>query len=729
MTATTPRVLCFVPYGSWHVHNQVDGIIGTALLIRGAIVTLLTCDGIFQDDCYVLAHSKNQIEDCKSCILAGQQFLRTFPLPLEQLRPYTKEQDWEEIETWLTELKSPELSTTVYKGFPVGEWARTSVRSYHVVNPRNLQQPQVQALFRKYIKYAWVTYCAAQRFFDKYQPTHLCMFGGYGFLHAPLFNLAISRSCKVITHERGQLQSRFMVASDDPVDSMEALSQSLDAWGNVPLTNQEFTVIRSVFMDWEQGKNRMAGGYYTQGSEEREIKAKLGIPLDASILVAFTSGEHELATLATRQIGGQQLELISMLIEEFRGRPEYLVIRHHPNLGVGVRSRLDYDYLTRAYQQLKNLPPNVRIVMPNESITSYAILWNSAASIAFMSTLAMESVARGVPTATLTLSGFERLATYVIRDFTRSAMAKLITALFERADQKFSAEDLRKAYTFARAQHLKYSTLFKSFGIKNTHEADLRIESTAQLAPGIDSTLDRICDFVMKGTSIYDLPTDGERVGDRVTEKRFLEEELAHVRQRRKEIRESLRPPKELPKTCIVALDDSPSGGNVLTRSELYRQRKAPFEYHPVTISEDWVAILQHTLQHSDTEFALVTTPRFIYDEAFLATSLALLETSSQVYGIRHGAWIENEDRIVDYLFTVRHPVDNLIELDSHFSEPLAPWDLLGFAVFRRDSLLDLLSKLTTPDSSHLFAMLTGAGVFHHSLPTLRIGQGRQRSW
>ena len=718
----TPRLLCYVPYGAWLVHNQLDCMLGAALHIRGAEVELMTCDGMFQEECYVLAHSKNPVEECRMCSEKGKKFFGIFPLPLKQLRSFIQEDDWNEIEGWLQASNIPDFSRAEYKGLPLGDWVRTSVRSYHVVNPRSIGLPHVQALFRRYIKYSWVTYRAAGRFFDQFKPTHLSMFGGYGFLHAPLMQLAAERGCKMITHERGQTPSSFMVASDDPVDTPEALAPLLKAWGDVPLSEEEFSQVNTVFKDWEQGKNRILAAFYKQGSEASQVRAHLGIPNEARILSVFTSGEHELYTEHQRRVVGKQIDVIGNLINLFRTREEYLVIRHHPNIGIGVRAKQDYDYLTRAYEQMSDLPPNVRVVMPNEQMTSYAILWNSAASISFASTVAVEAVARGVSSAALALSMFSGVATHIVSDFSMLGLTLLTEQLFDKSGHNFTVEELRKAYTFIRAYVTKFSTQFRSFGIKNTHEMDIRVTSLDQLAPSMDPTLDRLCNYVMKGTSIYDMPTEAERSRSKDVEAKLLKNELESIRAHQLKVKEeskTVSPPSGT--TLVLMISDGSSGFDLFKRSNLYNQRLAAVEQQVLPRSPDLFSHLKKAAELSNSRYVLVTNAGFIYDESFLRTGALALEEKPEHRAVLFPSWVYEKGRMVHYLFTSHNPINSVGELSSQLGREIKPDDLFGFALFKRETFISMCSEAPTVDQ--LFSILRSPGTVQHQGPAVRVSR------
>jgi hypothetical protein len=724
-TIASPRVLCFVPYGSWNVHNQLDCIIGTALKIRGAEVQLLTCDGLFQDQCYVLAHSKNPEQDCLNCSLSGKSFFSQFPLPLDQLRNYVKIEDLHEIERWLIDSNIPECSSAVYKGLPVGEWVRTSVRSFYVVNPRNLILPEVQDLFRKYIKYAWVTYCAAQRFFEHFKPTQVIMFGGYGFLHAPVFELARSLNINVITHERGQLPSRFSLASNSLVDYMESLEPILDAWESIPFNESEFEQVKSIFVDWEQGRNRAAGVFIKKGSQDTLARSKLGIPEGAPIIAAFTSGEHELATEELRQQGGKQLELVKYLIDIFRDRPEYLVIRHHPNLGAGIRSRLDYNYLTRAYKLIEDLPPNVRVIFPNEEQTSYSVLWNAVATIPFMSTLAIESVARGLPTAVMELSSFKRVATHVISDFTRTGMEKIVIDLLEHAQNSLDDSRVRKAYRFSRAHNLRYSTLFKSFGIKNSHDYDIRIKSVEDIMPGVDQALDRVCEHIFNNTSLYDIPKKDDFLRDLNIDNKLFHDEISSIIEKRNFVKNNLEKIEEFSSLVLMVTDQDSK--DFINQAGLTKQRNANLHYKHIKRTNNIIERLIHNINHFHGDYVLITNPKFKYDECFFNHADSVIRPSVDKFGILHGGWLQNLEEIYFYLFTDHNPTDSILDVQKHFKVPLEIDDILGFCLLKKTAAVEILLKIkqitsgTGNQVAELFNTIKSQNFIKHPFPKLRV--------
>jgi hypothetical protein len=693
----TARVLCFVPYGSWLVHNQVDAMLGLALKIRGAEVVFLTCDNVFQSNCYVLAHSKNRDLDCRTCSATGEQFLGSFGLPIHRLSECISDTDALEAEQWLGSQGAKDLSKVTWNGRELAEWVRPSVRSFYVVNPTELNSPEVQSLFRQYLTYGFIMGRAAERFFDRYLPTHLITFGGYGYFQGVVCGIARERGVNILTHERGSRSSSFTMASNAPVDSWPPMNQLLDAWDPVPFSQDEFESVQRLVQDWEVGRNRNAGQFYEVTSEATTLRSRLAIPDHARLLSVFTSGEHELSTLDERQFGGRQLEVIDQLIELFSDRDEFLVIRHHPGIGVRTKERIDYCYLTKALQQCRSLPPNVRIVMPNELLTSYSLLWNSDASIAFLSTIALEAMCRGVPTATLPYSGFSRSTSYRLTDLSRHGLRMMVDRLFQ-ATESFSEADVQRAYLQLRGMFLKYAQTFRSFGIKNTHEHDIRITNLEELYPGRDETLDRVCDWVFTGASLFLLPTTEEKQRTPETTKKLFQDEWARIRQSRAVIRETATREEHECKEVgvfIPKLDDAILSFHWLTTQRHSRVSIREIWWKRDSTCSERLATLSKALTHINAPYVHIPSPFVWYENDFLRRSVVALELNNAVRGTLSAGWLEKEsDRLSGHFLTSLSPVrsrEEAIQRSSVLGDPLV---FLSLAVFRRESLRELLANL-----------------------------------
>jgi len=701
------RVLFFVPYGGWQVHNQLDAIVATALRMRGAEVAILTCDGLFRERCYVLSGTKTPNEDCKVCTQKGQSLFKAFNLPVLQLRDFLNTEDHEFSEKWSNSLAPDAYSAAHYEGYPFGKWVAPPVCGYHVTNVKGLNDPDVRETHRKYLKYAVLVHRAAKRVFDQFNPTHVVPFSGIGFLHRIVYNLAEEKGLNIMTHEGSYLPGTFMVADNDFVVGAGPRKKVIQEWSSIPLKADEFSKTKQLFVDWENSRNRGSSLFYNYNTEHTQVRKKLGIPEDARILTVFTNSEHESLYIDEWRDVERQLEIIQNLIDIFAKRDDYLIIRHHPNICRLDHPRPDYEFMTRAYQQAMKTNSNVRIIMPLEKITSYSLLWNSDATLAFVSTLGVESAARAIPCASLKVSNYNAATSHTVSDFSYEGLEKLVDNLFEK-NSNYTPEDLRKPYRLIHAQCYHFAITFSSFGVRNRVEPEIKITKAEDLLPGNDIALDRICDHILTGSSIYDLPSGSHKNTSDSEEVTLLSNELEVLKQYRKEVREkSKSEPRNISTPNFSVLNITKSASSELSRpSWLSAQRYEKINYSETVIRNnqpwrDYIAALATSVEKCTDELILITDKHFWYDESLLSWSNELIQGDANISGIRWGAWLLDQDQSISTSFFIEH-VSGISLGDACKKAPFLadPFKLLACCVFKVNALKDLLKAASSSSNA-----------------------------
>lgn len=700
--AQDTRVLFFVPYGSWTVHNQVDAAIGLALKIRGAQTLFVGCDGVYRDRCYILAHSSNIDADCANCTLRGKTFFDNSTLNYQQIAQFITDKDKDEIDTWKTSLDDCDLQEATFNSLAVGQWVAPAVCSYFRITKKSLNQPHVRKVHKDFAGFAALTYRTMERCFDQFKPTNLVVFNGNGFVHHAVFQLGQARKIPTICHERGYSDDSFLFVANEPCGSTRPRFEAVDRWSSVALKENELKRTSEFFISREFGRETSLVPFYDYVSNHTDLRLKLSIPPNAKIVGVFTSSEYEFLYQAELEPLNRQLELIDSLIEEFRGRDEYLVIRHHPGIGGGDVGNPDYDFLSRAYKQLNKAPHNVRIIMPHEKITSYALLWQCSAAISFASTIALEAVARGVPTAASTLEAFGRVATHPIHELSQGELGRVVTEMLAR-DGQVSREELRRLYRFTNHFFYGYSSKLKSVGIKNNYEADFRAKCIEDFAPGNDPVLDRVVNHIIEGSALYSTPTTDDLAGSSVAEDSFLNTKLEEIKQYRDKIAGESNEccsSSEVPKVHVLNLkfqDIEPTKCEstvLISRSPEINESQVSLssfiEYRSSTTD------LLRKLSTIEEQFVLIANPSYQYDPSILFSSYGQLSSASEVAGILWGCWTSNDsETLYDWVFTKRAFPKTLDEASSRWPDLVHPFSLLSLAVWRKENLVELLTQVS----------------------------------
>lgn len=681
------RVVFFVPFGDWLVHNQLDAVVATALRLRGAEVVVVLCDGLMPK-CYKLVRSGDPVGDCSRCAHTGFEFFNSFQLPTIQLREFLASDSLDRWRSVTGGLTTEQLLSFTHNGLELGRLLAPSVCSYFRVTKERLFDPVVLPFHREFLAYSLMAVEGLAGLFDQFNPTHLFVFCGWGFMHSGAHALARSRGISTVCHERGYYDGSFMLTSNGPCTDLTEWIELVKAWQQVPITAEEGLRIRDYFHNREIGKDTNFVSYVDAGGEHAGLRHKLSIPPSARIFSVFTSAEYELLyNWDDFKMVSTQMDVIDTLIEIFRGRDDFLVIRHHPNITGGpAGAGSDHRLTLRAAAQAASAPENVRVIMPDEKVSTYSLLWHTDAAISFLSTVRLEAVARGVATAAVNHPLIGAGVTAVIDDESRGGLERLVARLFERTE-RFDLNDLRTLYRTVNGYIFRHSNRFGSFEIVNGHEWRLNVNSAGELLPGSDATLDRVCDHVLSGSSLYAFPGAEEQRRSADTEERMLYEILSTIRENRAAVRRFSAEYFTEPASPVAVIVEA-AAASTLSPS-VFRFRSVPYRLQVSQPGE-----LTATLGQSSEEFVLFANPGWIYDEALLSTLASRLRTEPTAIGARFGLWLlDSEGRIKQAAFCKNRKAVNIVELRAASSVFFTPFAVLGCCLFRREALLRLLSR------------------------------------
>ncbi|MDY7003473.1 MAG: hypothetical protein SWX82_05760 [Cyanobacteriota bacterium] len=740
------KILFFAPYSgpwAWFLHTRVDAVVATSLQIRGCDVLVVGCDGIYQD-CYIIRGAEDRKHDlCKICSQAGHKFFsEDFKLPYIQLREFITDEDYQVAYQWIETVNPTNYRHAVYQDLALGEWVTSSIYTFFRITARSLSLPEVRKVHRQYLIDGLLTYKAISRILADYQPTNMFLFGARLAPYRVAFEAARKSQIDVIVQEKGYVDHSYRFFDNHHCLSQQPAIDFCNAWQNTPLTKSELEEVKQYFVAREFGRNMNGEKYYEYQTEYIDVLNKLNIPLDAKIFAVFTSSEDELAMFEEYQEVTKQLDVVDSLIEIFSKRNEYLVIRHHPNIWGGKFNQVEVDFLSRAYQQALSAPDNVKIVMPSEQLTSYALLWHTDAAIGFFSTMSIEATARGIPTALFEISMYSQALRHSINTSEPEYLEKQVDYLLSESAQ-ITLEDLRRLYRFTHSYFMKFSVKFSSFDARF-----IKYQSDRELKPGNDPMLDKVCDRIIDGSSLYNLP-DVDYVAESEIENEFLFQELQEIKQERQKVQLHTSQKSSLQLSSplkIIYLDfhNDPENQQVLSNwKRRLRYQNITFHYCANCKDKnnrDVIQLLNNTLENIQEDYVLVANS-FIqqYDESVILSAMETLTADDNEVnqGVLFGGWLPFSQRTTEYriftkqtIFTLKDSVTTKEYKPAMASLPLLyylPISILGFTIISKNRLVSLLKTaqeilIVSQLSEYLFnAVVTPDSIHKIELPMLVI--------
>jgi hypothetical protein len=515
--------------------------------------------------------------------------------------------------------------------------------------------------------------------------------------------LAKQRGIPVLGHERGGIDDSFVFYENADCLAMQPLSDCLNLWQEIPLKRVECEAVKEYLATREGGKGLNYPAYYSYSTDYAAVRSALRIPTNAKVLLALTSSEYELATSEHVENMSCQMDVLDALIEVFRNRDEFLVVRHHPGTA-GTKAFLpEYGFLTRALRQASRGLPNVRIIMPSEPVSSYSLFWNADACVAFFTTAGLETAARGLATAAFPDSQYRQAIARVIDDTSVKGLDALVSSLFE-GTADFAPADLRRAYRFLHTYITKLPKRFRSFGIKNHFEADLRFGTVEELAPGHDEELDRVCEHLLTGASFWPKPNATDRLFNASEEDRFLVGQLNALKDQRSRVRRRSDLFSRFRLNAPVAIVRQTAMESAATSREEFLQvsRHQPVRLYECQLKSGAMhpKVLQAillSLNQVQEEYVTFALDSLWQVESFLPTAVDQLlnDADLRLDGILNGGWLASGNGNIDgEIFTERAAgatYDEAVSLLPALAEPHA---FLPFGLFRKSKLTPLLEKM-----------------------------------
>lgn len=740
------KVLFFAPYSgpwAWFLHTRVDAVVATSLQIRGCDVLVVGCDGIYQD-CYIIRGSGDRKQElCQICSQAGHKFFsEDFKLPYIQLREFITDEDYQAAFEWVETVNPSNYRHAVYQDLALGEWVSSSIYTFFRITAISLSNPEVGKVHRQYLIDGLLTYRAISRIFSDYQPTNMFLFGARLAPYRVAFEAARKFKIDVIVQEKGYIDRSYRLFDNHHCLSEKLVIDFCNAWKNTPLTQFELEEVRQYFVERESGKNMNGEKYYEYKTEYIDVLNKLNIPLGAKIFAVFTSSEDELAIYKEYEGITKQLDVIDSLIEIFSKRNEYLVIRHHPNIWGGRFNQGETDFLSRAYKQAISAPSNVRIVMPSEELTSYALLWHIDAAICFFSTVSIEATVRGIPAASFENSIYGQALRHTFNSSTPEYLEKQVDYLMSEL-AKPTLEDLRKLYRFTHAYFHKFSVKFSSFDTRS-----IKYQSNEELKPGNDPMLDQVCDRIIHGSYLYNLP-DVNYPSETKIEDEFLLQELTEITQAQQKIKVNISEKSNLHLSFPLAIiyvdfhNDLENQKNLSNWRERLRCKNITFHDGGDCQGKnhrDVIELLINKLDNIQEDYVLVANS-FIqqYDESIVLSAMEVLTADDNEVnqGVLFGGWLPFSEITTEYriftrqtIFTVKDLVTMKEYKQAMASLPLlyyVPISILGFTIISKNWLVSILKTaqeiLTVSQlSEYLFNMVVTSDSIHKiELPMLVI--------
>lgn len=503
------RVLCYAPYNRWIQHAAWEITVVHALRQRGADVRHVFCDGLYREcDVFPTAVDRRHALSCLQCQAEVAGIALRMQAPYEWLGRWVAPEELREAAEWSRSLAPAALPAATYRDWPLGDWVAPSVHLHLRRSELDLADPVVESVYRGYVEGALVAGFALTRLLDEERPDVVLLFNGLRGSLRVMLELARRRRIRVVCHERGFQAQALALFENTHCLSFDQTREMWGLWGRVPLRRAEIARVTDLLQARAEGRGLAWPAYSPPPQETTAMRARLGLSAARPLWALFTSSDDEVVALPDCQgaFGGQR-EWLHATIQWVARRPELdLVVRVHPNLG-GKRSHGRNERQLAQMEALRaTLPANVRLVMPDDPVSSYSLMELATVGLVYQSTVACEMAALG---AIVNVAGASQVRGLPFVD-TVVSEGDYHAMLDARRDTPagFRSPEIRRlAYRFIYGLFVRLAFDFPLVSMAEGGQVGFTFGSVADLAPGKHPSLDRIVSIVLDADPVCPLPT------------------------------------------------------------------------------------------------------------------------------------------------------------------------------------------------------------------------------
>lgn len=486
---TGPRV-AFITPRSWAAHVQWEAVIAQALRLRGARVDVVTCGGGLG-----ICDRSNTWEapspPCRTCSKYVDDAIRSHGFEPAHLNDAFGEADWPELDA----VPFAELGDVQHRGLPLGRLVEIPVK-WFLLRADTDGDPLAPITYRRFLRSARQIADAVEAQLDRLQPDVVVLCNGLFLFETIAAELCRRRGIDVVTYERGLIKETLIFRRNVPACLMD-IDRYWDDWHDVPLTTEEESEL-DAYLDERRHGLRTIDRYWDDvvfdapaATARRSVTLLPNLTWDSAVI--GRAGAYD----------GLESWIVDTVGALADRDDVHLTIRVHPaeTKLPGKQTREPVGDLVRKH--FPTLPANVTVIGPDDPTSTYTLLERTDVVAVFSSTTGLEAALMGTPVLVAGTTHYQG------KGFTRDAVdpadhRAALDALV--ADPSSFRPDVEAARRYAHLLFFRAPVRCPGAEEHVLGLARLTVDDAAQLAPGADESLDRICDGILDGTDFGPRP-------------------------------------------------------------------------------------------------------------------------------------------------------------------------------------------------------------------------------
>lgn len=412
------RVLLFAPNARLWLSYRMQLSLVESWAEMGAQVTVVGCDGLFQQLCPVMLASHvgpfapmgQRVSYCRECTGVASLAHKRLSLTFDKIDRYVTAEMRQKVDEIMQGVTEESWESLEWDGIPFGRYASyLSMLTYKTQDVTRTAEAWGAYLID--VRSSLLTYLASEPIAVRYEPTHALVYDRLYPTHRAFLLAMRKQSIPVAGVTVGSLIPRrshsavfhpYAHASQTLVDSANARNALA-----IPMTEEEISDVSAQVSHLIAGNDPWVYSTHSTHRTPSEVRECLGIDAECRVAVVLVGSPDE--TRSSLQVDAEfdrsqgagvsdVVEFITTCVSAARLAPDiHLVIRLHPRLAANKRERVTSPDLEGIQAALADLPANVSVNSPGDGIGLYDVIRIANAGVNHGSTSGLEFLAFGLP--------------------------------------------------------------------------------------------------------------------------------------------------------------------------------------------------------------------------------------------------------------------------------------------------------------------------------------------
>lgn len=401
------KVLIATSAGGHFTALNVESVLAAALTVRGHKVQALLCDGILPA-CIETVHAlyptpsqraslvrSGPKELCVSCTRPGTAHYSRLGIDVLFYSRFLTPEEQQDAERIAGSVPFSEIPAYAINGVRVGESALSGMLRF-LARAELSGEPFEEEILRRYLAASLLTYFAMSRLLDEGAYDVCVLNHGIYVPQGVVAEVCRKKGVRVVTWNPAYRKGCFIFSHDDTYHHT-LMDESPSTWEGVAESPGVLNAIDNYLVSRERGDNDWIKFHSDPNFHVAEYLKRIGVGNDRPMALLLTNVAWDAQLHYPANAFPNMMEWIRATVRWFAVRPGLqLLIRVHPaEISGNVPSRQRVVEALAA--EFPALPHNVKIVSPQDTISTYALAAVADCALIYGTKMGVELSARGMP--------------------------------------------------------------------------------------------------------------------------------------------------------------------------------------------------------------------------------------------------------------------------------------------------------------------------------------------